>query len=433
MLYWIFATVLALFSSPVSALIFGIAYLIYIQIEAYVITPRVMSKAISIPGSLVVIGALIGGTLLGLLGALIAVPVTASILLIIKQVFIPRQNASSETRRRRIAPSSEDRAHPPTAHSPTFGCRGTQGLAGRRQVGDGASARWRTRPGTPVRVSSVSETTSSDRWPATSRVSRTTMWWRGQSTPESAEPDRLDPLAGAAYAQRRDRVAAPKSGIEVLAVARAGEFGRGVVGAAHAGRGDSAEQPPPAVHAGPEREDLARELRHDVQVTARMQHHVPRPRADRQRHLVVRSKPVGAGSPDPHQIEAEIRRRDPPVGEEDRRVRARDALERGVLGSFAQEHRLEPGCGVFDLVVPRHVRGELVSHRGPQRTGCSGQLLLHRRVTIGGGVECGAGERIHGSGEGIGCRRAERRRGRAAGGIQCHAHDPAIAPAAGDQ
>lgn len=92
-LYWIFATTLALFTSPLSALIFGIAYLIYIQIEAYVITPRVMSKAISIPGSLVVIGALIGGTLLGLLGALIAVPVTASILLIIKQVFIPKQDA----------------------------------------------------------------------------------------------------------------------------------------------------------------------------------------------------------------------------------------------------------------------------------------------------------------------------------------------------
>ncbi len=52
-----------------------------------------MSKAIAIPGSLVVIGALVGGTLLGLLGALIAVPVTASILIIIKQVWIPRQDA----------------------------------------------------------------------------------------------------------------------------------------------------------------------------------------------------------------------------------------------------------------------------------------------------------------------------------------------------
>ncbi|HYI52057.1 MAG TPA: AI-2E family transporter [Microbacterium sp.] len=92
-LYWIFASVLALFTSPVSALIFAIAYLVYIQIEAYVITPKVMSKAISIPGSLVVIGALIGGTLLGLIGALVAVPVTASILLIIKQVFIPKQDA----------------------------------------------------------------------------------------------------------------------------------------------------------------------------------------------------------------------------------------------------------------------------------------------------------------------------------------------------
>jgi predicted PurR-regulated permease PerM len=92
-LYWIFASILALFTDPLSALIFAIAYLIYIQIEAYVITPRVMSKAISIPGSLVVIGALIGGTLLGLIGALVAVPVTASILLIIKQVFIPRQDA----------------------------------------------------------------------------------------------------------------------------------------------------------------------------------------------------------------------------------------------------------------------------------------------------------------------------------------------------
>jgi len=92
-LYWITATIIALFTSPVSALIFALCYLVYIQIEAYVLTPRVMSKAISIPGSLVVIGALIGGTLLGLLGALIAVPVTASILLIIKQVFFPRQNA----------------------------------------------------------------------------------------------------------------------------------------------------------------------------------------------------------------------------------------------------------------------------------------------------------------------------------------------------
>ena len=92
-LYWIVATIIALFTSPVAALIFAICYLIYIQIEAYVLTPKVMNRAIEIPGSLVVIGALIGGTLLGFIGALVAIPVTASILLIIKQVFFKQQDA----------------------------------------------------------------------------------------------------------------------------------------------------------------------------------------------------------------------------------------------------------------------------------------------------------------------------------------------------
>ena len=86
-------TGLALFSDPLAALVFALVYLVYMQIEAYAITPRVMNRAISIPGSLVVIGALAGGTLLGLLGALVAVPVAASILIIIKQVWIPRQDA----------------------------------------------------------------------------------------------------------------------------------------------------------------------------------------------------------------------------------------------------------------------------------------------------------------------------------------------------
>jgi predicted PurR-regulated permease PerM len=94
-LYWIVASTLALFTNPVSALIFAIIYLIYIQLEAYVLTPRVMNRAVSVPGALVVIGALVGGTLLGLLGALVAIPITASILLIIKQIAIPRQDAKT--------------------------------------------------------------------------------------------------------------------------------------------------------------------------------------------------------------------------------------------------------------------------------------------------------------------------------------------------
>ena len=93
-LFWSIGTVVALIASPIGGLVFAIVYLVYMQIEAYVLTPKVMNKAISVPGSLVVIGALVGGTLMGLLGALVAIPVTASILLIIKKVYIPKQDAA---------------------------------------------------------------------------------------------------------------------------------------------------------------------------------------------------------------------------------------------------------------------------------------------------------------------------------------------------
>ena len=78
--------------SPQTALIAAIYYLIYMQIEAYVISPRIMNRAVSVPGAVVVIAALAGGSLLGLLGALIAIPVAASILIIYRQVVIPQQN-----------------------------------------------------------------------------------------------------------------------------------------------------------------------------------------------------------------------------------------------------------------------------------------------------------------------------------------------------
>lgn len=94
-LFWVIGTAVALLADPVGALIFGILYFVYMQLEAYLLTPRVMNRAIAIPGSLVVIGALVGGTLLGLLGALVAIPVTAAILLIIKHVFVPQQDAKT--------------------------------------------------------------------------------------------------------------------------------------------------------------------------------------------------------------------------------------------------------------------------------------------------------------------------------------------------
>lgn len=92
-LFWILATAVAFLGSWWAGCAFAVVYLLYMQVEAYVITPRVMNRAVSVPGALVLIGAMIGGTLLGLVGALVAVPVTASVLLVVKGVLVPRQDA----------------------------------------------------------------------------------------------------------------------------------------------------------------------------------------------------------------------------------------------------------------------------------------------------------------------------------------------------
>ncbi len=84
-------TGLALFDSPLTALVVGLVMIVYMQVEAYLIAPRVIGKAIDIPASLVLIGAVAGGALGGLLGALVAAPVAASLLLIVKKVVVPHQ------------------------------------------------------------------------------------------------------------------------------------------------------------------------------------------------------------------------------------------------------------------------------------------------------------------------------------------------------
>ena len=74
--------------------LYPVMMIVYMQVESYVITPRIIGKAISIPSALVLIAAFLGATLLGLLGALVAAPLVASALLILKKVVVPRQNAT---------------------------------------------------------------------------------------------------------------------------------------------------------------------------------------------------------------------------------------------------------------------------------------------------------------------------------------------------
>jgi len=87
-------TLVSLTDSLSTAVIALVAYIIYVQIENYVITPRIMRKSLAIPGLVTIIAALLGASLLGLVGGLLAVPIAAAILLILDEVVFPRADQS---------------------------------------------------------------------------------------------------------------------------------------------------------------------------------------------------------------------------------------------------------------------------------------------------------------------------------------------------
>jgi predicted PurR-regulated permease PerM len=75
----------------VACLAYGV---IYQQVENYVVAPRIMRRAVDIPGAVTVIAALLGGALLGVVGALLAIPTAAAALLIIREVWMRKADAS---------------------------------------------------------------------------------------------------------------------------------------------------------------------------------------------------------------------------------------------------------------------------------------------------------------------------------------------------
>jgi predicted PurR-regulated permease PerM len=70
---------LALTVSPTAAIIVLVAYLIYQQIENYVVVPRVYKTTLNISSFAVLLAVLVGSALLGIVGALLALPIAAAI------------------------------------------------------------------------------------------------------------------------------------------------------------------------------------------------------------------------------------------------------------------------------------------------------------------------------------------------------------------
>jgi predicted PurR-regulated permease PerM len=92
MIAGVIVTLIALSAGWQTAVVYAICYFAYLQFEAYFISPRVMQKAVAVPGAVAVISVIAGGSLLGVLGALIAIPTAAAIMLLVKEIFIVRQD-----------------------------------------------------------------------------------------------------------------------------------------------------------------------------------------------------------------------------------------------------------------------------------------------------------------------------------------------------
>jgi predicted PurR-regulated permease PerM len=85
-------TVVGLFHGLVPGIATGLYYVAYQQFENYVLQPRVMKRTVDVAPVVTIVAALLGAALLGILGALIAVPIAAAVQLILTEVFIPAQD-----------------------------------------------------------------------------------------------------------------------------------------------------------------------------------------------------------------------------------------------------------------------------------------------------------------------------------------------------
>jgi predicted PurR-regulated permease PerM len=80
------AVLVAALYSPFQALLVLLLYVVIQQLENYVVVPRVMSRAVELHPLAVLLALLIGGELMGVLGAVLAVPVTAAISVIVDEI-----------------------------------------------------------------------------------------------------------------------------------------------------------------------------------------------------------------------------------------------------------------------------------------------------------------------------------------------------------
>jgi predicted PurR-regulated permease PerM len=65
-------------------------YVVFRLAEDYILVPRIMGKAVEVPATVTFVAVLLGGAILGIIGALIAIPIAAATRIILQQTVFPR-------------------------------------------------------------------------------------------------------------------------------------------------------------------------------------------------------------------------------------------------------------------------------------------------------------------------------------------------------
>jgi predicted PurR-regulated permease PerM len=108
------AATVAAFSGLGPFIATAIFFLVYQQVENYVIQPRVMGRTINMSAPVVILAVLIGGSLLGVLGALLAIPTAAIITVVVRAVYVEDRIEAVEEEERRLSGEVPASAEPPS-------------------------------------------------------------------------------------------------------------------------------------------------------------------------------------------------------------------------------------------------------------------------------------------------------------------------------
>ncbi len=80
-----------------STILLAAFFVLYQQLENYLVAPRVLRNSVEMPAVAVLLAALVGGSVLGLIGALIAIPVAAAVKVIATPMLRARDEKSTDT------------------------------------------------------------------------------------------------------------------------------------------------------------------------------------------------------------------------------------------------------------------------------------------------------------------------------------------------